>query len=307
MMTMPCDSPLPDRCIAVRQATARPRPLVSAQAHFQTSHQLQETIRIQSRSKQKSDAVTSFLVLSMDEHSPESTPLAYEIADYPVACATFILCVLRWIWINRSVADRAADSAFSFKAVVSDGEIDRILFAQISHESFVHLALNMSSLISLRDLESSLGSFEYLKLIIILMFLSAFIMLCSSFALYRHTSQLTHLTSSSVGYSCVLFGMTSFQSLSHSTASISIFGLRMPALFSPFASLVMVSILVPTSSFSGHLGGILAGFAAAALSLHRLLPMSFLVTLPLLCLVSKRARSQYAANQEAQLEDWDSV
>jgi membrane associated rhomboid family serine protease len=243
----------------------------------------------------------------MAEHTPLSTPLAYEIADYPVTCTTFILCVLRCIWINRNVPDRVADASFSFKAVMSDGEIDRILFAQVSHESFVHLALNMSSLISLRELESSLGSLEYLKLVIILMFLSALIMLCTSFVLYKHTSQLTHLTSASIGYSCVLFGMTSFQSLLQSTATISIFGLRMPALFSPFASLVMVSILVPTSSFSGHLGGILAGFAAAALSLHQLLPMTFLATLPLLCLVSKCARSQPTAGQDLQVEEWDSV
>ena len=238
---------------------------------------------------------------------PDSSPLVYELAHFPVVCATFILCVARYTWLNRSVADRVADSAFSFKAIVSDGEIDRIIFAQMSHESFLHLALNMSSLISLRDLESSLGCAAYLRLVLVLMFLSAALMLALSLALYKRTAQLVHLTSSSIGYSCVLFAMTSFQASSRASAAVSIFGIRMPALFAPFASLVMVSVLVPSSSFLGHLSGIVSGFVAAALSLHTVLPLSFLATLPLLCLVSKYARSQRRPIEEARREAWDSV
>jgi glycopeptide antibiotics resistance protein len=139
------------------------------------------------------------------------------------------------------------------------------------------------------------------------MFLSAAIMLASSLLLFKHSGNAHHLTASAIGYSCVLFGMTSFESLSHATATISVLGLRLPALFAPFASLIMVSILVPSSSFVGHLGGILAGFITGALSLEQRLPMLFLATLLLLCLLSKYARSHAAPQPHERREDWYSA
>jgi hypothetical protein len=57
---------------------------------------------------------------------------------------------------------------------------------------------------------------------------------------------------------------------------------------------------VPTASFSGHFSGIIAGFASAALSLHRAVPASFLAALLLLCLTSKWARSHTVAPQQQQ-------
>jgi membrane associated rhomboid family serine protease len=229
---------------------------------------------------------------------PDTTPLAYDIIHFPVVCATLLLCVARFIWINHDAAARVADCAMSFKTIVCDGHYDRVLFAQISHESLVHLALNMSSLVSLHTLESSLGCAQFLKLIITLLFLSAAVMLCSSFALYNYTCDTVHLTSSAIGFSCVLFGLTSFQSMSHASASVSISGITLPALFAPFASLVMVSLLIPAASFSGHLSGIIAGFVTGALKLQRELPASLLAALLLLCLVSKHARHTVAAQEE---------
>jgi membrane associated rhomboid family serine protease len=237
---------------------------------------------------------------------PDSSPLVYDIVQFPVVCTTVIVCIFTFAWVNRDAAARVASCAFSFKSIVTDGQFDRVMFAQICHESAVHLALNLSSLLSLRHLESTLGPLVYLKLVLVLMLLSAAIMLLSSFVLYKHTRQPSHLTSSSIGYSCVLFGMTSFQSLSHASSSVSIFGLRLPALFAPFLSLIMVSLLVPNASFSGHLGGIFAGFLTAALSLHTALPLSFLATFPLLCIVSKYARWRAGAVDEQQRQ-WDSV
>lgn len=239
---------------------------------------------------------------------PNSTPLVYDIVQFPVVSTTFIACIFTYAWINRDAAARVAACAFSFKAIVNDGQFDRVMFAQICHESAVHLALNLSSLLSLRDLESTLGPLVYLKLVLVLMFLSAATMLLFSFVLYKHTRQTSHLTSSSIGYSCVLFGMTSFQALSHASSTVSMFGLRLPALLAPFLSLIIVSLLVPNASFSGHLGGICAGFITAALSLHTALPLSFLATFPVLCVVSKFARWRaVAVAQDEQQRQWDSV
>jgi membrane associated rhomboid family serine protease len=201
----------------------------------------------------------------------------------------YYICVVNYIWINRDAAARVANCAFSFKAVVCDGQFDRAFFAQISHESLAHLALNMGSVVSLQQLEQSQGSLAYLKLIAVVMFMSAAIMLALSFIMFKHTGQQHHLTSSdmisAIGYSCVLFGMTSFQSVSAASASVSVLGLRLPALFAPFASLVLVSLIVPAASFTGHVSGILAGFITGALALQLLLLVSFLITLPLLCVL----------------------
>jgi membrane associated rhomboid family serine protease len=236
--------------------------------------------------------------------APSSTPLVYDVAAFPVVCATFLLCLLRYIWINQNAAARVANCALSFNAVVAHGEVDRILFAQLSHEGAVHLALNMSTLWSLNALESSLGSLRYLKLALSILFLSAAVMLGASYALFKRTGDQTHLTSSAIGYSCVLFGMTSFQSLSNASATVSVFGLHMPALFSPFVSLVMVSLLVPAASFSGHLAGILSGFITGALSLQQVLPISLLAALCLICLISCHARSHALPPDAGAGDDW---
>ena len=239
--------------------------------------------------------------------APASTPLVYDVFELPVVCATIIICVVKYIWINRDAAARVGNCSFSFKAVVCDGQFDRAFFAQISHESLVHLALNMGSVVSLQQLEQSQGSLAYFKLIVVVMFMSAAIMLAVSFIMFKHTGQQHYLTSSAIGYSCVLFGMTSFQSVSAASASVIVLGLRLPALFAPFASLVLVSLIVPAASFTGHLSGILAGFITGALSLQLLLPVSFLLTLPLLCVLGKYARSHTVALQHEQPEDWYSV
>ena len=239
--------------------------------------------------------------------APASTPLVYDVIAFPVVCSTFVLCVFRYIWINQSAAERVAASALSFQSVVADGEIDRILFSQLSHESLLHLALNMSTLWSLHALEGSLGSLQYLKLALAVLFLSAGAMLCASYAMFKRTRDHAHLTSSAIGYSCVLFGMTSFQSLSNASATVSVFGLPMPALLSPFASLVMVSLLVPAASFSGHLAGIIAGFIAGALSLHHVLPLSLLAALCLICLLSHHARSHALPPDPDARDDWASL
>ena len=253
------------------------------------------------------DATSLQCLPLMAEPAPASTPLVYDVAAFPVACAVFLLCVLRYMWINHSAAARVRDSALSFKAVVTDGEVDRILFAQLSHESVVHLALNMSTLWSLHDLERALGSLEYMKLSLVLLFLSAAIILCTAHVMFTRTGDHAHLTSSAIGYSCVLFGLTSFQSLSNASATVSIFGLKMPALFGPFASLVMISLLVPAASFSGHLAGIVAGFITGALSLQQVLPFSLLATLSIVCLVSYYARTHTVPPDADAGDDWASL
>jgi phosphoglycerol transferase MdoB-like AlkP superfamily enzyme len=115
------------------------------------------------------------------------------------------------------------------------------------------------------------------------------------------------MTSSAIGYSCVLFGMASFDSLSHASATVSFFGLALPSLLSPFASLVLVSVLVPASSFSGHVSGIIAGFITGALSLQRSIPISSIASLLLVCLISKHARSHAVMNGNGGHEIWDSA
>lgn len=48
----------------------------------------------------------------------------------------------------------------------------------------------------------------------------------------------------------------------HGKGSFSVLGMaEMPMWASPFASLVLTSVLVPQASFLGHLAGIVAGFA----------------------------------------------
>jgi hypothetical protein len=54
---------------------------------------------------------------------PDSSPLVYDIVHFPVVCTTVVVCIFTFAWINRDAAARVAACAFSFKAIVTDGQI----------------------------------------------------------------------------------------------------------------------------------------------------------------------------------------
>ena len=70
-------------------------------------------------------------------------------------------------------------------------------------------------------------------------------------------SQITYLSSLSIGYSNILFGILMLFALSGDPYT-SYFGCRFRKVYTPFILLIATRILIPNTAFTGHLFGIIA-------------------------------------------------
>lgn len=88
------------------------------------------------------------------------SPTTY-IQQYPVtSLLTAVLCVIWFVIWNYKVD--VTEFASSYNSVVNEGEMWRILSSSFSHESILHIAMNVNSLLSLSFLETRQGSIPYL-------------------------------------------------------------------------------------------------------------------------------------------------
>lgn len=76
-----------------------------------------------------------------------------------------IVLVVIWfiLWNYKVDVTRVASS---YASVVRQGEVWRILSSSLSHLGILHLAVNVSSLLSLSSIEIQWGSIQYLRYIL---------------------------------------------------------------------------------------------------------------------------------------------
>lgn len=135
--------------------------------------------------------------------------------------------------------------------------------SQISHIDFMHLILNMSSLWSLGWVEKSprMGMMYYIKVTVILMIFSKLLLIGFYFSMIKLFKIEYYRKVVSVGYSSVVFGWMSNLSVGkHKAAKFKLMTGSIPMSLAPFVSLFLTSLLVPRSSFFGHLSGVLVGY-----------------------------------------------
>lgn len=224
-------------------------------------------------------------------------PLLLEAAERPATTAVIALCVCAWLYIlhRRLGYD---DVGMSYDKVVRGLQVWRLITCQLSHIDPLHLMFNASALWSLGSIETSpkMGTMYYLRVTGILLALSQLVCLGFYHVLIHVAKREEYARVTSVGYSCVAFGLMAILSVNQKgVASLSVLGLmRVPSSLAPFGSLIVTSLLIPKASFLGHLSGVLVGYVVGFGIFDRLTPFwAFsLVLWGALGLVAALVRSQ---------------
>jgi len=121
--------------------------------------------------------------------------------------------------------------------------------------------MNMSGLWSLGSIEASRGSVWYLETTAMLLLLSMSLWLVGMHICVNRFGMREMAESSAVGYSGVLFGWMTLTMLLNPSFGFDLpGGYKVPLVIMPFVYLFLTKLLVPISSFSGHLCGIVAGY-----------------------------------------------
>lgn len=203
-----------------------------------------------------------------------------QMMQQPVASfLCVLLCVIAYYIWDKGVEVSAV--SFSYDSVVGAGEYWRIITASLSHFDILHLGFNVMSLYQLGTLEPLYGSPTYLYLTINLIFITIFICIIITHVLIYYYNHTTMAAQQSIGFSCVLFAwmvamsvqldqycpLFFYPSLCFKTFHITIpFTSHHHGLLVNFGTVVLLiitKIIIPRSSFLGHLSGILIGYPLA--------------------------------------------
>uniref|UniRef100_A0A7S0BR85 Peptidase S54 rhomboid domain-containing protein n=1 Tax=Rhodosorus marinus TaxID=101924 RepID=A0A7S0BR85_9RHOD len=138
--------------------------------------------------------------------------------------------------------------------------IRRIVASALLHSNDRHLYFNMISFLHKGvALEPILGPQPFLLLIAVLMFLSGVTNVLVSYVASAYFGYSKPLQSCAIGFSGVLFGLSTFLNMQYRERSVRIFGFSVKPSYAAWAELVLIQIIVPRASLMGHLSGILAG------------------------------------------------
>mmetsp|Transcript_15400 Transcript_15400/g.25643 ORF Transcript_15400/g.25643 Transcript_15400/m.25643 type:complete len:739 (+) Transcript_15400:221-2437(+) len=192
-----------------------------------------------------------------------------------VLIMTIIFAVAYLLWARRVPVSAVA---FSYEAVTRGGEYWRMLSASFAHFEVLHLAFNCMSFYQLGQLEEVFGSvaFFYLNADLVVLTMVVCVLLYHVLITRFDKQHLVH--QQAVGYSCVLFSwmvaasvrMQEFcplffmPSLCFPTWLLPLpLSVRLPVNLGPFVLLVITKLILPQSSLTGHLAGIIVGFPLA--------------------------------------------
>lgn len=213
--------------------------------------------------------------------------------------AAILLVIWFILWNNKVDVTRVASS---YVSVVRQGEVWRILSSSLSHLGILHMAMNVSSLLSLSSIELQWGSIQYLSISVWLMVFTE-ILLMTLYSLLIRLGYMRFLDVWGVGYSCVLFALMTVSLLTdHSPCSVNFFGIcfptyqipipftriRIPVNLFPFVQLILMKVLIPNSSLLGHLSGILLGLLLSTGLAQFISPIGCLCTIEVAYLLYHR-------------------
>lgn len=159
--------------------------------------------------------------------------------------------------------------------VIKDRDLKRLMLSAFYHVDEMHLMYNMTSLMWKGvQLEDTMGSQRFAKMVAVLLGLSHSLILASSSLLAKYADAPAYYYSEcAVGFSGVLFALKvvlNYNSPSHTN----VYGIMVPSRYAAWVELVVIQMFVPGTSFLGHLCGILAGViymnAPSSLSLSRI-------------------------------------
>mmetsp|Transcript_14054 Transcript_14054/g.55362 ORF Transcript_14054/g.55362 Transcript_14054/m.55362 type:complete len:254 (+) Transcript_14054:55-816(+) len=197
-----------------------------------------------------------------------------DLGQYPAT--SLLSCILlAWYALCHWKGWTSTATGINACKVYEDGQWWRLATGQLSHHGVVHLAFNVTSLWAIRNLELERGSVDLLRCSLLLVALSGLGTVLFYGCLPRQERERRY----GVGFSAVLFGLMVMYTM-HSESS-RFFGIvYLPMYCAPFVSLIVTQVLVPNSSFSGHLCGIMAGYVVWAGLFSWYSDQLFLLSLP---------------------------
>ena len=134
-----------------------------------------------------------------------------------------------------------------------------LIVSALVHASDFHLYYNMVSLISKgMDVEKRVGSIRYAIMLLLFTITTS----CVYVALAKIAADQfdrSYLRQCALGFSGVLFALKVVSNSNYSNRRVWMHGFLVPAGVSFWIELVLIQLIVPNSSFIGHLAGILTG------------------------------------------------
>ena len=202
-----------------------------------------------------------------------------------------IFYVAYYLWSQRTEVSLVS---FSYDSVVNQKEYYRMVTASFSHFDAWHLLFNTMSLFQLGELEVTYGSVTFAYLNADLVFITMGIcILCSHLMIFKF-NRTDQAYQQAVGFSCVLFAWMVAASVRMKqycpifllpTLCFSTYYIPNPLLYfdigpslgfpvniGPVILLVITKVIIPRSSFLGHLSGIIIGYPVAWNLLNWLTP-----------------------------------
>lgn len=177
----------------------------------------------------------------------------------PATLITIIVQVLLYIGFIE-VPWNAEDACISAVKVFKYRDWRSFFVSNFEHGSDMHLYYNMISLI-LKGyyLEPMYGTMNFAVLLAILSLGCSAMYASLGYGLMQVTGDFGYYTQCAIGFSAVLFALKVIVVCEEHDRIQNVQGFRVPSKFAVWLELILIHLLVPQSSFIGHLGGILVG------------------------------------------------
>ncbi|CAF1933567.1 hypothetical protein HID58_067943 [Brassica napus] len=149
---------------------------------------------------------------------------------------------------------------FNPNLILKHKDLKRFFLSPFYHVDEPHLVYNMMSLLWKGiKLETSMGSSEFASMVFTLLGMSQGVTLLLAKSLHVFFDyERAFYSEYSVGFSGVIFALKVVLN-SQDEDYTSVYGILVPTKYAAWAELVLVQMFMPSASFLGHLGGILAG------------------------------------------------
>ena len=170
----------------------------------------------------------------------------------------------------------AVTACLSAQAVLKWREYERLFLSSFEHADDNHLYYNMLSfIVKGKSLESRFGSLYFAYLLTIFTVLTNITYVALQVILCELTHDNHYYKSCAIGFSGVIFALKVLTTHFSERCYQRYFGIRVSDKYAVWIELLIIQLMVPNASFTGHLAGIIIGV------LYTQGPLKFLMDLPI--------------------------
>lgn len=150
----------------------------------------------------------------------------------------------------------------SAESILRRKSYSRLFLSAIEHTDDIHLYYNMVSfLFKGRTLEQRFGSVKFFILLVIFTLAESLTYVGLAVAAAEYYESYSYMRQCAIGFSGVIFALKVLTTHYERSYYSNVLFFTVPSKYAVWAELIVIHILVPHSSFIGHLAGILVGLA----------------------------------------------